>query len=516
MAAVSILNDVLGPVMPGPSSSHTAGPYHIARLCRFLAGGRPAEATFTFEPGSSIAECYRDQGSDAALVMGILGLPLTDARFRHILSLFPSFGIQINFVTAHFNEARHPNSIKIEARLENGAAFSAVADSTGGGSILLRALNGWPVGLSGDAHYIIVEAESEKSFNLMKRAADFGALVADTDGERTLFTIDSAFEPRAEKLDELRKMDGVVNVMYAPPLFFPLRGESLFNCGEEMISFAESGGLSLGETALKYEAELLGMSEDKLNLEMRKRLRVMIKAVRLGLSAKSPRMSLLQNKAGGIMKAEKAGKLAAGGLHTRAAARAMAAMEVNSGRGIVCAAPTGGSAGVIPGVAATMLEDMNIAEKDVIRSMWAAGAVGWVLASRGTFAAEACGCQVEIGAAGAMAAAAVAEMAGGSARQASDAAAITFQNAMGMVCDLVQTAVEIPCHTRNAAFASQAFVNADLILGGYYNAIHLDDTVDAVMDTGRRMPAELRCTSLGGIAVTPCALRMTKGEPRES
>ena len=129
--AVSILNNVIGPVMPGSSSSHTAGPYHIAKLFRGFAGALPKRTVFTFAPGSSIAECYRDQGSDLALVMGTLGLPLTDGRFKEALSLFSAFGIEIEFAIDNFKGARHPNSIMIEAETEGGGILTAVADSTG-------------------------------------------------------------------------------------------------------------------------------------------------------------------------------------------------------------------------------------------------------------------------------------------------------------------------------------------------------------------------------------------------
>jgi L-serine dehydratase len=104
-----------------------------------------------------------------------------------------------------------------------------------------------------------------------------------------------------------------------------------------------------------------------------------------------------------------------------------------------------------------------------------------------------------------MAAAAVVEAAGGSAAQACDAAAIALQNTMGSVCDPVQGGCEIPCHTRNAVAASNAFVCADLILGGYLNPIPLDETIDASYAVGRSLPAELRCTARGGIAATPSA-----------
>jgi L-serine dehydratase len=213
----------------------------------------------------------------------------------------------------------------------------------------------------------------------------------------------------------------------------------------------------------------------------------------------------------------------------------MAVMHVNGAMGVVCAAPTGGSAGVLPGVIVTLMEEATLLYNDsspVARlrtsdaglrttlpreaaalALFAAGAIGVVVAERATFAAEVAGCQVEIGAAGAMAAAAVVEAAGGTTEQAADAAAIAFQNTMGSVCDLVQGIVEIPCHTRNAVAASSAFVCADLVLGGYRNPIPLDETVDAVFAVGKMLPAELRCTARGGLAVAPSALGLTRRRP---
>jgi L-serine dehydratase len=139
-----------------------------------------------------------------------------------------------------------------------------------------------------------------------------------------------------------------------------------------------------------------------------------------------------------------------------------------------------------------------------------------IVARRATFAAEVAGCQVEIGAAGSMAAAAVVDAAGGSAAQAADAAAIALQNTMGSVCDLIQGLCEIPCHTRNAAAASNAFLCADLIFGGYKNPVPLDETIDASFDSGRMLPAELRCTDKGGLAVAPSALALGKRKAMRS
>jgi L-serine dehydratase len=221
-------------------------------------------------------------------------------------------------------------------------------------------------------------------------------------------------------------------------------------------------------------------------------------------------MKLLEPTAGRIFRAEARRSLPSGGYPTRAAARAMAVLHVSNSGGIVCAAPTGGSAGVLPGVLVTLAEEKRLGAERTALALLAAGAIGVIVARRATFAAEVAGCQVEIGAAGAMAAAAVVDAAGGGSAHAADAAAIAFQNTMGSVCDLVQGLCEIPCHTRNAVAASSAFVCADLVLGGYVNPVPLDETVDASFASGRMLPAELRCTAKGGLAMAPSALALRK------
>jgi len=303
----------------------------------------------------------------------------------------------------------------------------------------------------------------------------------------------------------IASLPGVRRVWSADPVLLVERGEPLFSSSEEMVQLAADRGLSLGRVGLEHEAQLLGISEREALAEMGRRWGIMTASVRRGLEGDGLEMQILEPVAGKVLAAEQARRVAVGGLHARAAARAMAVMHVSNSLGIVCAAPTGGSAGVLPGALVTLAEERGLSDESALLALFAASAVGLVIAKRGTFAAEIAGCQVEIGAAGAMAAAAVVEVAGGDARQASQAAAIALQNTMGLVCDPVLGACEIPCHTRNGVAASSAFVCADLILGGYHNPIPLDETIDASMAVGRSLPSELRCTALGGIAATPSA-----------
>ncbi len=509
MPAISILNDVLGPVMRGPSSSHTAGSYRIGRLAAALLGEPVRRARFVFDPAGSYSQVYREQGVDLALAAALLGWELTAERFDDALDAARTEGIDLTFAVEPLAEADHPNTIDIALAGVAGGSLSARARSTGGGSISLDRLGGWPVALDGTAGELLIETEIagiEVLADILSRQPGCREpLRRQQAGSLCLLHVRLDDRPEDAATSLLQTCPGVRRIWSASPLYPVIRGEPMFRSAADMCRLADDRGVSVGRLALASEARLLGWSEAKTQAEMSARLKVMRAAVRDGLARDTHPMRLLESSAGAVYRADAAGRLFAGGLPARAAARALAAMHVTSGGGVVCAAPTGGSAGVLPAVAVTLAEELGQSDDAVIRALFAAGAVGAILAERATFAAEVAGCQVEIGAAGAMAAAAVVEAAGGSARQAADAAAVAFQNTMGSVCDLVQGMVEIPCHTRNAAAAASAFVMADLVMGGYANPVPLDETIDAVYATGRMLPPELRCTARGGLAATPSA-----------
>jgi L-serine dehydratase len=509
MAFISIFNDVLGPVMRGPSSSHTAGSYRIGRMARSLLGEEPACAVLTFDPDGSYAKTYKQQGADLGFAAGLLGWPITDERFPRALGSAARSGLRLVFQVSPIAGADHPNTVLIELTGRQGGLLRALAQSIGGGLIVFRRVEDWRVELTGKAHHILIECDESgvqdvKRLDRALKASESVTVTAARRGRR-LVGINASAAPRNEDLLKLRSLSGVRRVWSVPPLFFIERGQPLFSSAAEMAARAKSRKSSLGRVALEYEACLLGLSEREAKEEMLRRWDIMTAAIERGLRARDLKLVLLKPSAAKIFKADEKGGLALGGAGTRAAARAMAVLHVSNSGGVVCAAPTGASSGVIPGVVATLVETKNLQPDQIARALFAASAVGLVIACRATFAAEVAGCQVEIGAAGAMAAAAAVEAMGGSAQKALDAAAISLQNSMGSVCDLVQGLCEIPCHTRNAVAATGALVCADLILGGYVNPVPLDDTVDAVFAAGKMLPRELRCTSLGGLAVTPSA-----------
>jgi len=510
MKSLSIFNHVLGPVMRGPSSSHTAGAFHIAVMARGLVGGEVRRVTIAFDPKGSYTRTYAQQGADRAFAMGFLGKPLTDESFFTALEDASAAGLDLKFVRRRLQRPDHPNAMEIEIGRSGRPDLLLEARSIGGGDVEITRLDGFPVSLNGAAFEVLIEAGGDVVPRLQTALNADGALLGETSvvsaGVERFAVVarrSKAVPPDMRRSIQKNLPEGVL--FEAPPVYHIQTGTPLFSGAGDLVRLAGTKGWTMGQAALKYECGLLGMSRDEALAEMLRRYDIMAAAAVRGLDPNFSGMQLLSPSAGGVFRAESEGKLSLGGPPARAAARALAVMHVNSAMGVVCAAPTGGSAGTIPGAVITLAEEKHLTREQIAMSLFAAGAVGLITAYRATFAAEVAGCQVEIGAAGAMAAAGIVEAMGGTAQQSCDAAAIAYQNTMGSVCDLVQGMVEIPCHTRNAAAAASAFICADLILGGYANPIPLDETIDAVHSVGRMLPSELRCTSKGGIALAPAA-----------
>jgi L-serine dehydratase len=513
MEYISIFNDVLGPVMRGPSSSHTAGSYRIARMAYSLMGERPLSVTFSFDPAGSYAHVYHQQGADLAFAAGIMNWDITDERFPQALTIAAQQGLEINFKVTHLKGYDHPNTVKIELKSNKGEHLTMVARSIGGGMVEFVRFKEYPVLLNGKAYEILLEVQNAQKTKVMQKihqiSQDDFHINTISQKSKTLLYWQQKKPLNAEKQTHLKNTSVVIGLWLSEPVFYIVQGEPLFLFAQKMVAQAEERNLTLAQLCRQYEAQLLGISEQEAMTRMIKIYAIMTSSIDNGLQEKNIKLQLLRPSAKSIMQKESKGQLAIGGLHARAAARALAVMHVSNSMGVVCAAPTGGSAGVIPAVIASLVEEKNLNPEQAAMALFAAGGIGLIIAQRATFAAEVAGCQVEIGAAAAMAAAAVVEAAEGKPSQAADAAAISLQNTMGSICDPVQGMCEIPCHTRNAAAASNAFVCADLILGGYENPIPLDETIDAVLSVGKMLPSELRCTAKGGLATCPSALKFS-------
>ena len=198
------------------------------------------------------------------------------------------------------------------------------------------------------------------------------------------------------------------------------------------------------------------------------------------------------------------------------AAYALAVLETNASMGRIVAAPTAGSAGVVPGVLLALGRHRGIPDERLREGLLTAAAVGYLIARNASVSGAEGGCQAEIGSAAAMAAAAAVELAGGTPEQALAAASNALASLMGLVCDPVGGLVEVPCQKRNATAATTALVCAQIALSGTQNLVGFDETVAAMDAVGRALPFELRESALGGMAATPAACAWCIQKRREA
>lgn len=187
----------------------------------------------------------------------------------------------------------------------------------------------------------------------------------------------------------------------------------------------------------------------------------------------------------------------------RAVTYAMAVLEVNASMGLIVAAPTAGSSGVVPGLLLALQEEYQLSDGQLMDGLFNAGAIGYLAMRNATVAGAVGGCQAEVGVAAAMAASAAVELMGGEPEQCLSAASTVLMNMLGLVCDPVGGLVEYPCQNRNAAGVANALVAAEIALSGVRQLIPFDEMLGVMYRVGRSMPAQLRETALGGCATAP-------------
>ena len=283
----------------------------------------------------------------------------------------------------------------------------------------------------------------------------------------------------------------------------------MFNSINQLVERALSEEISLSEVMIRQEMEATGYSYLDIYNLMKTNLTTMEGAVAEGLEGVHSTTGLTGMDAVKMQKYIDSGKGLSGELNLLAIANAVSTNEVNAAMGKICATPTAGSAGVVPGVLFAMVKkDPSITEEQKIRFLFTSGAFGFVVANNASISGAAGGCQAEVGSASAMAAAALVELAGGTPDMSAHAFAIAMKNMLGLVCDPVAGLVEVPCVKRNAAGATNALTAADMALAGIESRIPADEVIEAMYKIGLTMPSALRETGRGGLAATPTGERL--------
>ena len=279
-----------------------------------------------------------------------------------------------------------------------------------------------------------------------------------------------------------------------------------FKSAKELLDLCEENQLPISEVMRQRECILGEGPRDAVDHRMAKAWEIMRASATQPLKKPIKSMGgLIGGEAKKLETHYNKKKNICGDVLQKAMTYAMAVLEVNASMGLIVAAPTAGSAGVVPGMMLALQECYRISDQRIVDALFNAGAVGYLAMRNATVAGAVGGCQAEVGIASAMAASAAVELMGGDPQQCLDAASTVLMNMLGLVCDPVGGLVEYPCQNRNAAGVANALIAAELSLSGIRQLIPFDQMRDAMYAVGKRLPAELRETALGGCAATPAA-----------
>jgi len=502
MAISSIFNDVIGPVMRGPSSSHSAAACRIGLLICDLMHENISSVVIDYDPNGSLVTTHESQGTDMGLYGGLLGWQADDLRMMDYEKHINEAGIDIKVNYLSYG-ANHPNNYRISVS-NNSMTHTLSAISTGGGMIEVQEIDGSEVSINGDYHELLIYGQELDIVDKLLSIPHDSKLL-----HTSFIEIKSALPFSKSDFQKVNEIPGVSNVCYLHPVLPILSRKGLkvpfLNC-KEMMDIGNSENLQLWELALLYESTRGGISEKEVFDKMLEIVRVMKSGIEEGLKGTYYEDRILPVQSLGFKNKMDQKQLLDGGLLNTVVLYTTALMEVKSSMGVFVAAPTAGSCGALPGAIFGAAEKLGSSEESIVRAMLASGIMGVFISEHSTFAAEVAGCQAETGAGGSMAAAGLVTLMDGTLEQCVAAASLALQNSLGIVCDPIGNRVEAPCLGKNVMAASNALSCANMALANYDHLIPYDEVVQSMKEVGDMMAHELTCTGLGGLAATPTGI----------
>ena len=279
-----------------------------------------------------------------------------------------------------------------------------------------------------------------------------------------------------------------------------------FKNAKELLTLCQDHQLPISEIMRQREIIVGETTDESVNSRMARVLEIMKDAAFSPVKTPVKSMGgLIGGEAQKLSRHLASGKGICGNVLEKAITYAMATLETNASMGLIVASPTAGSAGIVPGLLLALQEVYDFSDEDIQKALFNAGAIGYLAMRNATVAGAVGGCQAETGVAAAMAASAATELMGGTPLQCTYAASTVLMNMLGLVCDPVGGLVEYPCQSRNASGVAIALVAAEMSLAGITQLIPLDEMITIMFTVGKKLPAELRETALGGCATAPSA-----------
>ena len=507
------LFEIVGPIMMGPSSSHTAGMARIGMMAYRVAGFSPVEITLRLSP--VLSTTYRGHRTDAALVGGARGFDESSTALRTALEDSEAQGVPVH-IAFYPRGIYHPNTAQVEMKSSDGREVHVRGISVGGGSLYIDAVDEQPLRLDPELYHLVVWGEGSAA--AVKKAAVEGARVQA--GEK-ISALSFTSCPPEGLFAALQAADGVYDVRLVEPVltYGATISEKLrFTTYDEILECCRKEGISLAEVAVRYECDRSGFSPDEVRARMHKHLEVMKESARLGVEEDNKLLyGLLDGKDAKRMQAYyEAGKSIGGGIVALAVAKAIGVMEYNGSMGCVVAAPTAGSAGIVPGCLLALQEHYHFTDDQMVDALCVTALMGVIMSHRDvSFSGAVGGCQGECGVSSAIAAAGIACLFSDDPEVPPQAMAMCMKNLLGLVCDPIAGPVEVPCIKRNTVGVANAFASADMACAGIRSYLPPDQVIEALKDVQHRLPCELRATTTGGLACVEKAVALRERLSRE-
>ena len=500
-----IFNDVIGPVMRGPSSSHTAASWRIARTALDILNEPLEKALIEFDSDGAWASNYREQGTTMGIDGGLLGLDIIDERMKDTESYARQNGIAIDYQVSSF-QTSHANTVRLTLWGNSQKKVQMVAVSKGGGSFEIRSVDGFDVNLNGDLFGIILftKGKPDISGEIKNHISSEVEFLFRQNEDLNMYVCKSSQPFAPEFIAQLQnhpEIDDVAMINPVMPVISGRQTEMPFTSLQSLTEYAEKTDTDLGELGLIYEKCISGLSERELRQKMGSIVQIIHESINTGLNGTQYKDRILQQQSHLIGRAEKEGKIK-DSVVNHIIANVTALMESKSGMEVIVAVPTAGSCGTVGGLLRAIAENIESTHDGLVAAYFAAGIVGAYFAQGPGFSAEEHGCQVECGAASGMAAAAIVQLMGGTAKQGLGAASMAIQNMIGLVCDPVADRVEVPCLGKNISAAVNAYSSAIMTISGFDAVIPLDQVIQTVSQVSKSMPTCVKCTGKGGLAIT--------------
>jgi len=488
-------NDVFGPVMQPGSSSHFAGPCRIGLLAASLLGDTPARVEFVLDPEGTYAGIFGHMNEDLGLIGGVLGLEPDDPRLFEAKALAASRRVDVNFVLEKIPESSHPNAVKIRSRGASGRSVELVGDSTGGGMVEIRSVQGFPVNLEGDS-YVLFDFCSRGRNCRPESDSVLESGVSERDGERM------RWYKLAGPPDEL-PAGALTLAPILPVPSLPGRLPQLFDTMASWRALASSEDAGLYEIALRYEEAASSWPRDRVLAAMRDIARILDRQVRVVYDEDIPVPDSPDRRRDNRIwpRYEERGPTLGGPVMATAIKRALGVIVKTPGVPIV-PGPMGTGGGYLYSALSAVREARGYGEEALLRGLFIAAGVGAIAYTRSEPTGEVIGCAGECGLCSAMASAAIVEMCGGSPVQVENAASFALQAAIGLPCDPIPGGREQPCMSRIISAVGNAISFADLALAGSDAVLPFHEALEAADRVGRSLSPDLRCNGKGGCCAT--------------